>query len=399
MSSIHKTKFGTDELSWRENGKPKSKTYKTAGQAATAKVRVDRRNAEGRPTMRRKDVPTLEDFAAEFMAGKRLERSTRMKYLEWLEFHILPSLGHLPLVDLRPRRLAEWQRERLDAGAGPAVLGKAQGLLSQILNKAVLPHEYLEANPIAALDRPEYEKRGHRWLTAGEVEALRLWYLEREDVVSATLISCMAYVGPRPQDFLARSWTDLTARAPRFVRNPAPGAGSLRFTSRNSEGEIRPGSKSDSGQKDVVYVPRLVLADLEELRAASPNGGLGLIFPRASDGQPWTKTDYDNWRKRQPKKGKDGKVWHLKCFKTAAHETGLGVGLTPYALRHTAASLYAAAGWTYVEIAYQLRHQPATSLRYYQHLIHDAPPEEGKSIDDYIREARGLAPERETARA
>ncbi len=144
-------------------------------------------------------------------------------------------------------------------------------------------------------------------------------------------------------------------------------------------------------------MPRLVLAGLEDWRAVSPNGGTGLIFPRAKDGKPWTKNDYDNWRSRQPKKSKDGKVWHLKCFKTAAHETGLGAGLTPYALRHTAGSLYAAAGWTYVEIAYQLRHQPVTSLRYYQHLIHDASPENGDSIDDYIREARGLAPEREAA--
>lgn len=399
MSSIHETKFGTHELRWRENGKPKSKTYKSSAEAAAAKARVDRRTAEGRPTMRRQDVPTLEDFAAEFMAAKRLERSTRSKYLQWLEVHILPDLGHLPLVDLRPRRLAEWQTERLAAGAGPAVLGKAQGLLSQILDKAVLPHEYLEANPITALQRPGYEKRGHRWLTAAEVEALRLWFLERDDVLSATLISCLAYVGPRPQDFLARDWTDLTARPPRWVRRASPHAGSLRFTSRNSEGEIRPGSKADSEQKDVVYVPKLVLADFEELRTASQNGGLGLIFPRAKDGKPWTKTDYDNWRKRQPKQGKDGKVWKLKCFKTAAYETGLGPSLTPYALRHTAASLYAAAGWTHVEIAYQLRHQPATSLRYYQHLIQQAPPEQGESIDDYIREARGLAPEREAASA
>lgn len=395
MSSIHETRFGTQELRWRENGMPKSKTYKTTGEAEEAKALVDRRNAEGRPTMRRKDVPTLEDFAADFLASKKVEKSTRDKYFEWLEVHILPDLGHLALVDLRPRRLAEWQRERLDDGAGPAVLGKAQGLLSQILNKAVLPYEYLDANPVAALERPEYEKRGHRWLTANEVEALRRWYLERNDVGSATLISCMAYIGPRPQDHLARDWSDLGTKAPRWVRHASPKAGCLRFTTRNSEGEIRPGSKSNIEQKDVVYVPQLVLADLEEWRAVSPSGGAGLIFPRTKDGKPWSKVDYDNWRRRQPKKSKDGKVWHLKCFKTAAHETGLGASLTPYALRHTAASLYAAAGWTYVEIAYQLRHKPATSLRDYQHLIHDAPPESGRSIDDYIREARGLALERD----
>jgi hypothetical protein len=44
-------------------------------------------------------------------------------------------------------------------------------------------------------------------------------------------------------------------------------------------------------------IPRPVVADLGRWRLAC--GGLGgLVFPRPSDGGRWTKTDWDNWRKR-----------------------------------------------------------------------------------------------------
>lgn len=372
MASIHETRYGTWEVKWRDNGKPKSATRKSRSEAQALLVHVERRLAGGQPVIRRKDVPTLEDFAAEWMAKrKKLEDSTKKKYTEWLEVHILPDLGHLSLVDLRPRRLAEWQADRLDEGAGPAVLGKAQSLLGRILKKAVLPYEYLDVNPVTALDPPEYEKREHRWLTAAEVEKLRLWFLEHDDLGSATLISVLGYVGIRPQDALALSWTDVGER--------------LSVTRKNSQGKIKPGSKTGDSYKRTVFLPELVADDLEEWRSLSP--GSALLFSRPSDGQPWTKHDYDNWRSRQGRKGKRG-----RGFKAAAVEMGLGASLKPYDLRHTAASLYAACGWGAVEIANQLGHSPAESQRTYQHLIitDDAAPR--KTIDDYIREARGLAP-------
>lgn len=367
MSSIHKTKSGTYELSWRENGKQKSKCFPTKKQAQTRQTEVDRRLIEGKPIVRRKDAPTVREFSNEWLASRtKLASTTQAKYADWLAVHIYPELGHLSLVDLKPSILAEWQKDRLAAGAGPAVLGKAQSLLGQILERAVSPHEYLDANPIRSLPRPEYEKKQHRWLTASEVELLRGWYLERDDLGSAALISVLAYVGIRPQDALARSWVDL--------------GDELVVTSKVSDGLIVPGSKTGEGYKRRVKVPEPVREDLEEWRAHD-----GLIFPRASDGEPWTKNDWDNWRSRYPKKGK-----RPKCFKAAAEDTGLGETLKPYDLRHTAASLMAACGWSVVEIAHQLGHSPVQSQRDYQHLLSLDGPR--TNIDQYIREARGEIP-------
>src|SRR4029077_6421742 len=296
MASIHPTKYGTFEVKWREEGRQKSKSVKTPDEAEALKEEIDKRLEGGRQFFRPQDVPTLEVFAAAWLAKKRpaLERSTYDRYKEWLEVHVLDELGHLPVNALLPRRLGEWQDARLAAGAGPAVLGKAQAVLGQILKKAVLPYEYLEINPVDALERPEYKKREHRWLTAVEVEAIRSWFLERGDIGSAPLVSALAFVGPRPGNQLARLWTDLLPQPPRWYRDPAPGSGALRVTTRNSQGQIRGGTKTDPQQKDLVYVPALVVGDLEQWRYVS--GGTGLIFGRRKDGRPWTKNDWDNWR-------------------------------------------------------------------------------------------------------
>lgn len=370
MSSIHPTKHGTFELKWRENGYPKSKNLKSKREAERKKEEVDRKLREGKPVMRRKDAPTLKEFGNEWLAGRKdLEPATKQKYSEWLGVHIYPALGHLSVVDIHPRTLAEWQDRRLREGAGPAVLGKAQSLLSQILKKAVLPYEYLEANPALSLDPPSYKKKPHRWLTAVEVEALRSWYLERDDLGSATLISVLAYVGIRPQDALARMVEDLLG-------------GEMAVTTKNSNGRILPGSKTGEAHKRRVKIPGPVQVNLTEWVGES-----GLIWPRASDGEPWTKNDWDNWRSRGwVKQERTGKMVRPKCFKAAAEACGLGESLKPYDLRHTAGSLMAACGWTSAEIAHQLGHSVSESERTYRHLI--TVDGARLPLDAYILEAR-----------
>lgn len=383
MSSVsgpHKTQYGTWEVRYREGEKHRSRTLKTRREAERFKAEVIGRVERGRGIMARRDVPTVREFAVRIVAGMRLANSTRRLYARLLEDHVLPELGHLSLLDLRPARLAEWQTGRLAAGAGPAVLGKAQTLLGQILNKAVLPHEYLDVNPILALDKPAYEKRSHRWLTAFEVEQIRMKYLEWGDVGSAALVSVLGYTGIRPQDALALDWADVGER--------------LSVTKRNSDGQALPGGKTGDGYRRSVYLPPMVAADLTEWRGQTSSSS-PLIFPRRSDGRPWTKGDFDNWRARRQSRLVRGerRVTKGRCFKLAAEDVGLGWSLRPYDLRHTAATLYIAAGWNHLQVARQLGHTPSQSMTTYQHLFDEsAHSVERRAMNDYIREARGLAP-------
>lgn len=436
-------------------GKPVTKTGRDLGEVEEFKAEFERKKAQGQRLVRSIDVPIYEEHAAvvmaEFKSGlgtghrKPLAKSTFNEYVELLERYLLPHFAHLPLTEINKASfLANWQRERLDEqherndsrGSGACQLGKAQGLHARIMKRAVLPHEYLEQSVAEYLDPPSWEKLSHRWLTAGEVEALRMWYLERDDIGSAAFISCMAYIGPRPQDFLAAEWKNLRRTPPAWVRRPGHGSGGLLLPNRNSYGEILVGSKSRAEEKFAVYVPGPVMGDLDLWQAEGPDTGWSAyVYPRSVDGGPWSKTDYNNWRHRAefdwyadakfglglcgcgcgeapPVAAKSwAKRGHVKgqalplvpghrarrtrakrppCFTLACEEVGLGPDVSPYALRHTAASLQAAAGATDVEIGHQLRHGPDTSRRNYQHLIHEALRTDA-TIDDYIREARGIA--------
>jgi len=366
MASIHRSSSGSWSVRWREGSRNRSRSFKTKDEARRWQGMVERSEiALPSPG----EVPKLADYADAWLAGRTdLAETTAVQYQRWLTFHIYPELGDLRFHELTTPRLVEWQRRRIGEGAGRSVLGKAQTLLSQILDLAVL-EGFLAHNPLLSLKRPGYKKQQARWLDAQEVEAIRGYYLDREDVGSAALVSVLAYIGIRPQEALALEWSDLD--------------GDLWVAKKNVQGEILDGSKTGDGHKRFVYVPAPVRADLNTWRDVIPEAKL--MFPNR-DGQPWTQANYNNWRSRKQEKG--GKPAKIKCFKRAALETGIGWNLRPYDLRHTAASLYAAAGWNHLEIADQLGHSPEVSMRVYQHLFRKRRGQEKRSLDEQVAEAR-----------
>ena len=349
MASVHRRSSGSYQVRWREGKTNRSQTFKTKDEARRWQGMVERSEIA---TPRPGEVPTLTEFAHDWLTARTdLAETTRVQYERWLTFHILPGksgLGNEPVNKLSADKIQDWQDKRLAEGAGPAVLGKAQTLLSQILDKAVVKG-LLAHNPVAPVKRPRYKKGTANPLSVAQVEGLRRWYLERDDLGSATLISVLAYIGLRPQDALALTWAD--------------DEGELLVNKKNVAGEIVPGSKTGEHQR-WAYIPAPVRADLNEWRERIPDATL--IFPNR-DGNPWTAANYNNWRSRR--QFKDGKPAKIKCFKLAVVETGLSESVKPYDLRHTAASLYALAGWNHLEIANQLGHSPEVSVRVYQHLL------------------------------
>ena len=374
MASIHSTSTGKWEVRWREGAKNRSRTFPTRLDAETAKVSIEQQGYGPRSHI---ESPTLLEFVDTWDRDKEINETTARGYAELLRYHILPELGHHKVSKLNRRLIRQWRDEKRDAGVGVNALNKAHGLLRQILDYAVEPYEFLGENPAAPIKKIPTKKEGRpgpRYLTALEVEAIRGWFLEREDYGSATLVSVLAYIGIRPQDALALEWADL-------------GDGGLAVTKKNLDGQIVRGSKAGEGTYErSVFVPELVRDDLLEWRQQTRSGST-LIFPNR-DGRPWSKAQFARWR--ASRQVKDGKTYKTKCFKLAAEEVGLGWSLTPYALRHTAATLFIAAGRSHTWVAQQLGHSPAVSLRTYQHLYageHSA----GRTEDDYIEEARTLA--------
>jgi len=357
MASVHK-RGNSWQVRWREDGKQRWRTFHAEAEAYDWKFRMER---DDRPLTEPAPTENLETFARAWLKRKvRLADSTRTQYEGWLDHHIFPHLGNYWVRDLTPAMIAQWRDRRLADGAGPAVLGKTMTLLGQIMDEAVV-YGHLAYNPVTSVKRPEYEKREHRWLTAEEVERLRLYFLDSGDQGSAALVSVLAYIGVRPQDALALAWSDLGER--------------LAVTKKNTGGKIEEGSKTGTAYRRTVFVPPIIQAELLDWKDAL--GDAELVFPNREGGL-WRRHDYNNWRRRS--------------YGPAAESVRPGQSLRPYDLRHTAATLYVAAGYDHLQVAQQLGHTPEVSIRTYQHLYDVGRQGEARSVEDYIRQARGLAP-------
>lgn len=354
--SVHKAASGKWLVRYRDAGRNRSKTFSVKADALRYDAEVTRRRELGELILSRRDVPTLREEAADWLAGKTgLSPVTEQHYAARLRLQILPELGEMRMVDLRPRVLDSWQRGLTKSGASPRVVQQARMILSQILNRAVA-HEYLQANPLSAIPAPRYKAEPAEPATVEQVEAMREACTTRLD---AALISILAYTGLRPpQESHGLMWSDLDGRI-------------LRVRRRNVYGKIERGLKAGKRER-VVALPGPVAQELAELRLKLGRP-TGLIFARA-DRAPVNKSDWGNYSRR--------------IFARARAHAGLSEAFTPYDLRHTCASLMIAAGRPPTEVADQLGHSLQTSVTTYQHLIEGMKGKPIVPLDELIRRAR-----------
>jgi integrase len=360
--SVHRSKMGKWEVRWREGKRNRSRTFTLKQDAKRFELEANRiRQLGGMLPDPRAQRQAFEDFALTWLARKGgISEETRMGYLRLLSAHVFDQLGHVPLRDFTAPLIYRWQDERLAHGAGPMSLRQARKIIGQVLEHAkglgLIPDN--PALRLQVIERRE-PRRVAQPASPRQVEGLRGWMLERERVGDAALISVLAYVGVRPQDVLAIEWRHL-------------GDGRLRVEQKNVNGQIRAGLKTGTSKIRTVCVPQTVMRDLREWRLLVGDVG-PLVFPRP-DRQPWRKTDWANWRRR--------------FFSEAVKATDLSRGFRPYDLRHSAASLFIAAGWTPSEVAHQLGHSIEISARIYMHLIEEMRGRRPQSVDQVIAEAR-----------
>lgn len=367
------------EVAWREGAHQRTKRFTQERAARRYDVEVQRRAELGEPILRRRDVPTLTELAERWFAQREadvvagdLAPQTLTELAGLLDDYIVPSLGHLRLVDLRAGRLDEWVSELRSERVSAYRIRRGAGLLSRLLGYAVRL-EYLPGNPARELELPAHRYRRGRTATPIQVERMRAWFLERDRLGDATLVSILAE-GLRPAEALAATWRGFDGRRVRVEAHLRDGE-SIAGTKR--------GRRAEMGPPRWVELADPHAADLAEWRLAlgRPHG---LIFPRAADGLGWRKYDWDNWRKRsfRPAAGAAGllrwdrrrKVW-----------TG---DFRPYDLRHTAASLMIAAGRPVAEVADHLGHGVDVCMRTYAHLIEEMKGKPQTPVADAIRAAR-----------
>ncbi|MCW2984313.1 MAG: site-specific integrase [Conexibacter sp.] len=303
------------------------------------------------------DLITLSELAAEHMQATHANlaaatyRTNRQVWKTHVHSH---ALAGMTLRAITPKVIEDFRDEILAAGAGPQSVRRLMVNMQTMFDRAVRD-ERIKANPVKLISKPKITRReGIVPVTPVEVEKIRA----KLDGVDAVMVSVLAYTGMRPGEARGLKWSDLTPDGFNIWRAVGP-----------------EGVKATKTGHTRTHVPvcKALHADLEAWHRESGSPSKAeFIFPR-QDGEPWSETDYRNWRKRK--------------FRTAVEAAGVDLA-RPYDLRHAAASLWLAEGWQVVEVASWLGHNASETLKTYAHVVPGRKPGKRKTLDQRVSAAR-----------
>jgi integrase len=350
--SVHRkgTKWS---VRYREADRNRSRTFDRRRDADRFDAEVTRRRQLGQLAALDAGRETLDEFVTETWAPTyaiTLAPKTRQHYANLYDCHISPELGGVSLRDLKAERIARWQAERLAAGAGPTAVRQALDLLGTLLQRAV-EGERIATNPVRLVRRaPRPRREEVRPLAPATVEAMRSAASHRD----ATLLSVLAYAGLRPSEALALNWADVRAQTILVQRALSLGED----------------ADTKTHQHRTVRLLGPLREDLERWRRTSR--AHILVFP-GHDGEAWSLPAYQSWRRR--------------AFRRAVQAAGID-HTTPYALRHSFASLLLHEGRSVIYVARQLGHDARLTLSRYGHVIDELDDQPRVGAEEAIRAAR-----------
>jgi integrase len=345
---------------WRQTGRNRSKVLGRKRDAEAFDAELRRRKRTGELAQLDAGKEPLSEFGEEWWslhAQPNLARATLELYAMLWDTHILPRLGAVPLRELTPELVNRFRLELEADGVGRVSIGKALTLLQGVLQRAC-EWGRIPSNPVSAVRKPPAGRtRAVTPLPPETVEAIRERLIRRGHFRDATLVSVLAYAGLRPGEALALTWAHIRERT--ILVEAAVSIGVV--------------SETKTRRRRTVQLLAPLAHDLAEwkLLVGSPEPN-ALVFP-AYDGRPWSRTAYQNWRRR--------------AYTPAAEAAGLE-STRPYDLRHSFVSLLIAEGHNVVDVARQAGHSPKMALDTYAHVFEEFDPAERIDAADRIRKAR-----------
>lgn len=349
---------------WRENGRNRARVFNDRDLAATFDVELrNLRQAGELDIVRRAHTVTLQQAADDWFDNHvlpNLAASTSSSYGKLLDDRIIKRFGHYRLRQVTPLEIEKWIVELRRDGVGDPTIRRTLAVLQGIFNRAQR-NELINRNPVKLVQKPA--QRRHRdppILSPVQVEKIRQALLKQHKgtvgLGHATLVSVLAYSGPRPEsECVPMTWSQIRQSGIVYRRTKHAGR---RVTER------------------VVDLLEPLRSDLNEWRLAQGKPiGRHLVFPWLQDetGEAW-----DRWRDR--------------VFKPACVTAGLPKDTRPRDLRGSFASLLVWEGRTIVEVAHQLGHTPQQCMSSYLGVFADFDAAKRMSANDAIRAAR--APKR-----
>ncbi len=321
MAHIRKAPSGSFEARFRApDGSERAKRFATRRDALVFLDRLGIDRHAGRWRDPRAGRMLVADWVALWQPTTvDLRPSSRARDDSYLRNHVLPRFGHLRLEAITPLDVRAWVAELASQGLAPATVQKAYQTLAKVLRAAV-DADLLSVTPCRRIPLPKVEQEEMRFLAPREVAGLTLAMPSRYQA----LVLFAAYCGLRLSELagLRRSALDLTRGRVRVSENAVEVRGTVEW-----------GVPKTRAGRRTVPMPAFVAAALERhlvdhvdrAPAALVFGGTGGGVLRAG-----------SWRHR---------FW-IPAVRAAGLES-----LRIHDLRHTAVSLWIAAGASPKQIA------------------------------------------------
>jgi integrase len=284
--------------------------------------------------------PTLSDYADGWLRSRTLKPRTRAHYRQLLDRQILPDLGEHRLTAITPTIVRNWYTAL--GPNTPTLRAHAYGLLRTIMGTAVA-EQLITTNP-CVIRAAGSSGRIHKPKPATFEELAIIKEHMPDRLRLAVLIA--AWCGLRYGEIfeLRRADVDLAVRVIRIRRAVARVPG---------EPPIVGTPKSAAGVRDASVPPHLLPEFRRHLAEHVAIGARSLLFPaaRGSDKHLAPATLYRHFYTARKAAGRPDLRWHD--------------------LRHTGATLAAAAGATLSELMSRLGHSTVGAAMRYQHAAAD----------------------------
>lgn len=270
-------------------------------------------------------------------------RPSWMPVGRWLVAQLIARFGDTPITHLGTQALQSYQAELAQRARPlqPASINRLVGQLKAILTAAV-DWRLLPDGHLAQLRRVKPVKgatRRERYLTDREIARLIIACepppkvsppLPHNPCLKAIVTTALA-TGMRKGELFALTWADIDqARGLVHVR------------------------RSKNGEPRTLWVGRELLDELRAMRVPRPIDGAGLVFPSPKGGAGLTSLQ-SSWERARAKAGLVDVHFHD--------------------LRHTAASAWAMAGLSLLQIAQLLGHRTMAMVKRYAHLAPGQGPD------------------------
>lgn len=334
--------------------------------AGTLKTRQEDLEEKRLAALEAAKIKTLRQYAdGVYMPAKEVtfSENSRSSYRQFLDRHILPVLGDLPMGDISPAMLTKLLLEFQKGGKAHSSAVKLYNILNGIFKMAFLDGSINE-NPMLRVSRPtprKDERPQEECDKSYTVQQLRhiLKSLENEPLKWQAYINLVADTGMRRGEACGLQWTDIDSKkcSVTIRRN-------LQYT---PSAGIYVDSPKNRKSRSVDIGPE-VIALLRRLQTEQASKCISKwVFTQDNSADPMHPQSPTRYFKRF------GQRYGVKDFH-------------PHKLRHTSASLALTNGADVVSVSERLGHSDtAVTLRMYAHANEESIRRAGQIVRDALK--------------